>query len=239
MSKTSPTDNPVLRWSFSGTVHGPVKQLSGFRKGVHTTPDRHSPALEAFVTRIAAEDLANQAESFYQLTRTQYGYRRKEIQLTVGSPIAILETPAFHLEISFRPDPDDPARYERSIRLSGLAPEHLDSPATDTVFGGVFDSLEILVSVPVPVESLIDAVEDDPAAIWSVDYPSSCDWCRLSSTQIPGALIVSANCIQIRTASAGPPSTLLDAYIRIGDALSAATGSNPLPTPLAFSRHGP
>ncbi len=234
---TPPLEDPVLRWSLSGTSGGSVRSLSGFRKGVHTIPDRHSAALDAFLAKIAAEDLANEAEAFYQTTRQQFAYRRKDLNLTVSTPAAVLETPAFALEITYGSDPDDPARYERSLRLSRIEADQLTSNATGEVFATAFDTLEMVLRTPIRIEDLIDAVEDDPDSIWKVKYPSSCEWCELATNEIEGFIYVSTNWIRLRLPSPGPPAVLLAAYIRLGEILRDSTAGSTFPIPSSFTRH--
>src|ERR1035437_818232 len=84
---------------FVGRAGGLVKALQGFKKSHHTVPDAVNAATSAFLAKLCAEELAEEAERFFQGARTTFGYKRKEITLDVTSPNAMLSAKDFTFEL--------------------------------------------------------------------------------------------------------------------------------------------
>ena len=89
----------VAEFTFVGRTGGPVKALRGFRKTHHSVPDAVNPATLGFLARLCTDELAEEAEAFFQAARQALAYKRKDIALAVTSPSAVLSARDFTLEI--------------------------------------------------------------------------------------------------------------------------------------------
>ena len=70
-----------------GRTGGPVKALRGFRKTHHSVPDAVNPATLGFLARLCTDELAEEAEAFFQAARQALAYKRKDIALAVTRQI--------------------------------------------------------------------------------------------------------------------------------------------------------
>jgi hypothetical protein len=88
--------------SFTGRSGGVVKALSGFRKGHHSVPDAANAVTNAFLGKICATELGEQAETLFQKVRTGLGYKRKDLALALTPPSAELTTKDFTVALTTR-----------------------------------------------------------------------------------------------------------------------------------------
>src|SRR6266542_5364803 len=101
----------VAEIAFVGRSGGLVKSLAGFKKGHHTLPDAANAVTNAFLGKICETELGDEAERLFQDVRAGLGYRRKEIALTVTSPLAVLSAKDFTVEIFYVLEEREPARF--------------------------------------------------------------------------------------------------------------------------------
>lgn len=197
---------------FAGCESGSIKSLPGFRKGLHTVPERYTESADQFVGKVSAPALEEEAEAFFQQARQVLGYKRREITLTTEPPLALLQTPDFALETSYRLDPDEPTCFlcERVLTRADLA--FLATPESETLFLNLFDRLEIELEKALSVEALIDAIEDEPEKGIQVNYPSDCSSCSLRFSGLAFELVATSHRLTIRLPQGGSPPMLIDAY---------------------------
>ena len=120
-----------------GRSGGAVKALSGFKKSHHTVPDAVNPATNAFFARLCADELAEEAEKFFQRAKAALGYKRAQIALEVTSPVATLVARDFTLELIYALDEADPASYGITRTLHSLRnAELVELREFDGVFAG-------------------------------------------------------------------------------------------------------
>jgi hypothetical protein len=207
---------------FVGRTGGLVKTLSGFKKSHHTLPDAVNAATSAFLAKLCAEELAEEAEKFFQHARTTFGYKRKEISLEVASPNAVLSAKDFALELSYALDEADPASYTVVRSLHGL--RSTDFAATDeceTVFAQQFTELAFVLTKGAPVEAVIDAVEgltgDDAL---KVEYPSDCSDCTLVVAGVSATVRFDGSELAMVFPRNGSPRELLEAFVAVRDAFA-------------------
>src|SRR3954471_22251556 len=96
--------------AFVGRSGGQVKLLRGFKKGHHTLPDAANATTNAFLGKICDAELADEAEKLFQEVRAGLDYKRKDLALTVTSPLAVLTAKDFVLEIFYALEERDPVR---------------------------------------------------------------------------------------------------------------------------------
>ena len=140
-----PADDPrsfITQVSLVGRSEGAFKNLRGFDRKRHTEPDCVNQATSAFLAKLCAPELAEQAEGFFQSARTALAYKRKEIALDVSTPQAVLSAKDFTLEIAYALDPAAPASYTVTRTLHSIKSGDLLRVAEfDAVFAGQFTAI--------------------------------------------------------------------------------------------------
>lgn len=207
---------------FVGRAGGLVKTLGGFKKSHHTVPDAVNAATSAFLGKLCADELAADAEKFFQLARSTFGYKRKDISLEVASPNSVLSAKDFTFELTYALDEADPASYTVVRSLHGL--RSTDFAATDeceTVFAQQFSELVFVLTKGAPVEAVIDAVEglegDDAL---KVEYPSDCRDCTLVVADVSATVRFDGSELAMVFPRSGSPRELLDAFVAVRDAFA-------------------
>ncbi len=213
-NSTEFTPGTLAALSLSGSSGGVVKRLRGFRKDRHTVPDAVNAATQAFFARLCAEELAEEAETWFQRARDVCGYKRKEITLELGPSSALLLAKDFSFEIMWALDESDAGNYTttrtlRDVRDAGF----VMSAACDAVFGGAFTQIVFTLARGVSVEAVIDAVESLPEpATLGVDYPANCSECTLSVPGVEATVRCTGATLELVFPRAGSPRELIEAF---------------------------
>ncbi|MFT3868400.1 MAG: hypothetical protein QM715_07870 [Nibricoccus sp.] len=199
-----------------------MKLLGGFKKSHHTVPDAVNAATSGFLAKLCADELAEEAEKFFQAARETFGYKRKELTLDVTSPNAVLSAKDFTFELTYALDEADPASYVTTRALHGL--RSTDFAATtecDTLFAGQFSELSFVLTKGATVESVIDAVEGlDDASKLAVNYPSDCSRCILSVPGVSAEVRFEAGELAMVFPRSGAPRELLKAFVAVREAFA-------------------
>ena len=214
--------NPfIARVSLVGRGAGLVKNLAGFRKQHHTLPDAVNAATSAFFAKLCAPELAAEAEDVFQRARTGFGYKRAELSLDVASPTAVLTARDFTFELAYALEKANPAAYEITRTLHGLADGVTTRPEFNALFAGTCASLVFALAKGVKVEAVIDAVEArDGADGLTVRYPSDCRHCVLAVTDVSAEVVCDGATLEMRFPRAGSPAELIEAFVAVRSAFS-------------------
>lgn len=210
----------VAAISFVGRGGGLIKTLGGFRKAQHTVPDAANAATQAFLAKICTPELTDEAERLFQEVRTGLGYKRKDISLNVGSPVAVLAARDFSVEITYAIDEAEPSRYRtttvlRELRDLTVAREE----GFVRIFAGRFSEIEFALKKGVRVEAVIDAVEAlEGDQGMSVDYPSDCRECVIRVAGVDAQVRCTGAALEVVFARAGDPAGLIDAFAVVHEA---------------------
>ncbi len=210
--------------SLLGRRPGRVKQLSGFRKGVHTVPGAVTAAAEAFLAKLCAGELAEETEALFREARTAFGYKRREISVDITGSMAQVIARDFRFEIVYALDESDPAAYVVARELSDLAPA---SEATWRLLDGLFplhfSILRFPLGRPVAIEAMIDAIEDlEGAHGMSVDYPPDCGECTIRVAGVETEVLLSGPFLDLRFPGETSPSGILRAFLDVRAAFQAS-----------------
>lgn len=223
MPKPAESSSPfVSRISLVGRGTGLVKNLAGFRKQHHTVPDAVNPATTAFLGKLCAPDLAEEAEQIFQRAKEGFRYKRTELSLDVTSPVAVLTARDFTLEITYALEKANPAAYEITRTLHSLANGGLVArPELNALFAGAFTGLVFVLTKGVKVEAVIDAVEaQDTVGKLTVAYPSDCRHCVLSVEGVVGEVICDGATLEMRFPRPGSPADLMESFVAVRSAFS-------------------
>jgi hypothetical protein len=206
----------------SGAAGGAVKSLRGFDKSRHNAPDAVNATTSAFLARLCAAELAEEAEAMFQRARGAMGYKRAGITLEVGAGQATLTTKDFCWELGYALEAADPARYALTRTLHSLRSGELARLAEfNELFAAQFDAVVFDLARGVRVEAVIDAVEAlDPEAenALRVDYPSDCGTCTLTAPGVSARVDCDGASLAMRFPRAGSPAECLAEFAALRDA---------------------
>jgi hypothetical protein len=210
----------VAAIAFVGRGGGPVKTLSGFRKPQHSVPDAANATTNAFLAKICATELAEEAERLFQDVRTGLAYKRKDVSLNVASPVATLAAKDFSVEIGYALDETDPARYLVTTTLRELHDAALArTEPFARVFAGKFSEIEFALQKGARVEAVIDAIEAlNGENGLAVDYPSDCRDCTIRVEGVDAQVRCTGATLDVIFPRGGGPAELIDAFAAVRDA---------------------
>ncbi len=231
MAETLPL-RVVASIAFVGRAGGPVKALAGFKKGHHTVPDAANATANAFLGKICDTELADEAERLFQAVRAGLGYKRKEVALSVTSPIAVLTARDFTLEIFYALEDRDAARYAVTTTLRELRDADLArKDEFAQIFAGAFSEISFALKKGVRVEAVIDAIEAlDGEGGLGVSYPSDYSECMIRVEGVDAAVRCTGAALEVVFPRGCAPAELIEAFgavreaFQISKALSGLIG---------------
>jgi hypothetical protein len=214
------TPSAISRIRFVGRGGGLVKNLAGFRKSHHTVPDAVNAATSAFLAKLCATELAEEAEGLFQRARAAFGYKRAELSLDLASPHAVLLAKDFTFELGYALAESDAAAFIVTRELHGVrGPDVMQRDELAGLFAAQFSALAFDLGKGVRLEAVIDAIEAlDPAALLKVTYPSDCRHCVLSVDGVAAEVVCDGSTLEMRFPRAGSPRELAAEF----DAVRAA-----------------
>ena len=214
----------VAGLGFLGRGGGAVKSLAGFQKGRHTLPTAANATTNAFLAKLCAVELEEEAETFFQRARAALGYKRRELSLQVASPAAVLTAKDFTFELAYALEESEPAHYAITRTLRDLSRAELVRQSEfEALFAGLFTELTFALRKGIRVEAVIDLVEAlDAEDALAVAYPSDCTECTLTVPGVDAAVRCSGATLDLVFPTAGSPAALLDGFaaVRAAFALS-------------------
>ena len=218
-----PAEDPsafVQHVRFVGRSGGLVKTLRGFKKSHHTVPDAVNATTTAFLAKLCADELAEEAEGIFQQARATFSYKRKEISLDVASPNAVLAAKDFTFELAYELAESDPASYAVVRSLHGLRGADFAATAEcETVFARQFAELAFVLTKGAPVEAVIDAVEGlEGGGSLTVEYPSDCRDCTLAVAGVSAVVRFDGSELAMVFPRSGSPGELLAGFLLVREA---------------------
>ncbi|MDO8541884.1 MAG: hypothetical protein Q7S40_15715 [Opitutaceae bacterium] len=206
--------------SFVGRGGGAVKTLAGFKKGHHSVPDAANATTNAFLGKLCASELADDAEKLFQDVRTALGYKRKDISLSVASPAATLMAKDFVVELSYALEARDPRRYIVTTTLHQLASHDLaQTEKFSRVFAARFTEISFALKKAARVEAIIDAIEAlDGEDGLGVTYPSDYAQCLIRVDGIDAEVRCTGAALDMVFRRAAAPAELIDAFAEVREA---------------------
>ena len=210
----------VASIAFVGRSGGQVKALEGFKKGHHTVPDEANATTNAFLGKICDMELADEAEKLFQAVRTGLGYKRKDVALSVTSPIAVLTARDFTVEIFYTLEERDASRYATTTTLRELRDGDLARMEEFArIFAGRFTEIAFALKKGVRVEAVIDAIEAlDGEGGLSVSYPSDCSECTIRVEGVEADVRCTGASLDVRFPRGSGPAELIEAFGAVREA---------------------
>ena len=220
---TQPTSAEVRNVHLLGHRPGNVKNLLGFRKGFHKVPAvlpdnnfaRQFPAM-------CAPDLEQLSRELFEKLRAARGYKRKEINLNVGSPDATLTTSDFTLDLRYELDPADPGDFRMIHDLHTIRDIAVFADGSlNDVFSGVFNRVSFSFGQAIDIEDLIDELEEAPGGAANLRYPPDCSECTIQLTGFVGLVRVTPRELEVVSPAGTSPAELVKTFVEASDVLSA------------------
>jgi len=205
---------------FVGRSGGQVKSLAGFKKTHHTLPDAANAVTNAFLGKICEGELAEAAEKLFQNLRVGLGYKRKEISLSVTSPLAVVAAKDFGVEIFYALEERAPERYAVTTTLRDLRDLDLAQRAEfAAIFAGRFSEISVALKKGVRVEAVIDAVEAlDGEGGLGVVYPSDYRECTLRVEGVDAEVRCTGAALEVIFPRGEAPAELLTMFAAVRSA---------------------
>ena len=210
----------VASIAFVGRSSGQVKALGGFKKGHHSLPDAANAVTNAFLGKICAAELSAEAERLFQAARSGLGYKRKDLVLSVASPLATLTTKDFTVEIVYALDEHEATRYSVLTTLRELREaEFLRRESLSQLFPGAFSEICFSLVKGARVEAVIDAIESlDGEGGLTVNYPSDCRDCTIRVAGVDADVRCTGATLDVIFSRGGAPAELIDAFANVREA---------------------
>ena len=218
---TPPPESRTAR--LAGARAGNVKNLLGFRKGVHRVPGVLPDAgYQRQFAAICAPDLQEYASGLFERLRAARGYKRREIHLACEPPSATLTTVDFTFDVLYSPGPDDPGDYQIAYDLHTIRDIAVFADGSlNEVFAGVFNRVAFPFAEPVTMEDVIDELEAAPGGAAALRYPPDCRECFLKLPGFIGEVRVTARALEVISPAAAAPAELVRTFVEASDALAA------------------
>lgn len=206
--------------AYVGRSAGQVKALAGFKKGHHSLPDAANATTNAFLGKICERELSDEAEALFQDVRAGLGYKRKEIALTVTSPLAVLAAKDFSVEIFYALEEREPTRYTTTTTLRDLvSAEVARREAFTRVFAGKFAEISFALKKGARVDAVIDAIEGlgEESAL-RVDYPSDYRDCTIRVSGVDAEVRCTGAALDVIFPRGAAPAELIDSFAAVREA---------------------
>ncbi|MSU66812.1 MAG: hypothetical protein EXS38_12100 [Opitutus sp.] len=205
---------------FIGRTGGFVKKLGGFKKGRHTLPDSVNATTTAFLGKLCAGELTDEAETLFQEARTNLGYKRRDVSLSTVSPTATLTAKDFTVEIAYALEAGAPDRYTVVTILRVLKSQELARTAEfGRIFAARFSEISFALHEGARVEAVIDAIEAlDGEGGLTVSYPSDCRECVIAVEGVDAQVRCSGATLEVVFPRAGAPAELIDGFNAVREA---------------------
>jgi hypothetical protein len=206
--------------AFVGRSGGQVKSLAGFKKGHHTLPDTANAVTNAFLGKICAAELTEEAERLFQSVRSGLSYKRKDVTLSVTAPSATLTAKDFTVEIAYALDESEAARYSVTTTLRELREAEFARGETFSgIFTGAFSEICFALLKGARVEAVIDAIEGlEAGGGLTVNYPSDYRDCTIRVEGIDADVRCTGATLDVIFARSGAPIELIDAFASVREA---------------------
>jgi hypothetical protein len=209
---------------FTGRTGSAVKALRGFKKGRHSVPDVANATTNAFLGKICAGELGEQAEAMFQRVRSGLGYKRRDVTLELTAPVAVLAAKDFTVEISYALEAANPARYlvtrlMHSLRSGELA----QTEEFAGIFAAMFSEITFSLKKGAQVEAVIDLIEalDEEAGL-AVNYPADCRECMISVEGVDAQVRCTGATLDMVFPHAGSPRELIAGFAAVRGAFAVS-----------------
>ena len=213
-TSANPTLQQLKRIVIYGKSLGDIKGLSGFKKRFHHVPDSATDAANAFVAKIATQEISDDIKEKYEALRAAFGFKRRD--LTADGPedgAGTIITPFFDYNVDVRVNPKDTSEvlWRREI-VNIREPEKILSDEFDRVFPDIFDTLEFQVTKEIDIKDLIDQIEDSDEDQIHAEFDHECTYCRLRIKGFSSSITITTDAVRLKRTEPGSPRKLIEDF---------------------------
>lgn len=192
-----------------GSQGGSIKELSGFKKGLHKIPDAIDDYTQSYVERIASDDATHEGTRTFEQLKKNFGYKRKEIKLETHGSSADIATKDFDLRITYSQDSRDAKSYTVEYLITNIRnPDVLEDEGLQKIFAQHFDEVRFSLEGKIDLEELIDSLEAEDRDQVTLMYPADCSSLTISLKGRNWSIHVSGAGVSVVKHFLGPPATL-------------------------------
>jgi len=210
---TIATSNFAKALSLAGRKRQKIKSLSGFDKRFRM-PDGDEDSRLKYLARIAADDIGRDLDDVFEKLRSIFGFKRRE--LVVTGPVdgsGSIETPSFVYRVEVFPDPagNDNLIWQHVVTEISQ-PEILFSESFQNAFGSTMGILQVELTSPLDISSIIDHVEDLAGDGCQVEYDRQATWCEIKTDGSAATMRIDADRISVKGPSQMPLAELFQSW---------------------------
>lgn len=191
-----------------------VRDLKGFRK-THQVPTEFNGHTQAFVARIAADDINAELESRFSQLKLNLKCRRT--QLSVSDAIdgtGVIASPWFDYRVTVALDSEKCSRALRTQELTGFRQtDSLNWMALSAAFGCFFDTVRFSPTAEIDLNELIDFLEEKASKEVQLEYDRHVTSCLIRLQGMPGQLRVTNDSLSLSIDRPRLCSELVKAFI--------------------------
>lgn len=191
-----------------------VRELSGFKK-THQLPDRLSQSSQAFIAKIASEEIEQDIQSVFARLKAAFKFRRADLDISnLGEGGATIITPHFNYSIRIELDPDNISQVVFHRTVDAIRePDAILSQPFARVFERVFDTLELDMPQTIQLADLIDRIEELDDGRIQMEYDPALTYCALQIEGVAGTITVTLRTLSIVHSKAVSPKNLLQSFL--------------------------
>jgi len=193
----------------------PVRRLSGFKK-THHVPDSVNSATESFVAQIAEMDVIGDIDKVRDALRTEFNFKRKDLDAQVSAGTGSIITPYFDYEVIVALKPDIPSEviWQRQV-VNIRQPDKILTEKFDKVFHGMFDTLEFSSVKVIDIGAIVDQIEDLYDDRITVDFDMSLSWCTIKVEGNDSTIRITPEVISIVQSLGKSPKLLIESFFEV------------------------
>lgn len=206
-----------------------VSALSGFdKKKGHFVPTAATDREHGFIARVAQQELNEDLENKYQGLREHFGYKKADLSTAVEGNDGHIRTPDFDYNVSVLVDADDPSRVIWRREISEVrSSDVVLSSNFDVVFGS-FNRIEIVAPDGIEIDALIDRIEADTPAGWTLRDDREATYCEIHIDGIEPFIRLEPGTWYIVHPRPASTRVLLESYQRLTTVLVGAAPTRAL-----------
>lgn len=194
-----------------------VRNMAGFRRSNHTVPTQNNNAAEAFVAKIAQEEIDEDIKAVFQNLREVFRFKRTGMNVSNhGDGTATIITPYFNYSIAVHLDDEDPSMVVWLRTVDAIKePDQIFSEPFAQLFDHVFNTVVFEMPERAELTELIDYIEDLDDDRITIDYDPEVTYCSLSIDGIAGKITVTPSELSIVHKKPASPRSLLQSLFEI------------------------
>jgi L-cysteine desulfidase len=213
---------------FEGHRSESIKSQKGFKKG-HSVPDRVDPSVQSFIALITHEQVTEELQKLFGSLRASFAFKRSAVQVeSPGDGTGSIATPLFQYSLTVSQDNQDAATLVWSHRVDRIKDSKaVQSEAFNEVFDTYFDTLVFQSALPIDLEEIVDALEEQDEDRVQLSYDFALTECQIAIDGLPGRIVVNKRELLLENHAKTSPAKLIHTFASLQRLLISKDGSQP------------